>query len=120
MPQKVGTRVYLRHRFRYEQRWVEGQDFRTRFRYAIFMNVPLNGDDLNKGAWYLSLYNEIFTNSERNIGDGRTVEIFDRNRFYAAIGYSLTDKLRLQTGFMHQYTNDWGKPQFQLSLHQAF
>ncbi|MEE4162094.1 MAG: DUF2490 domain-containing protein [Woeseiaceae bacterium] len=120
LPQKIGNRIFLRHRFRYEQRWVESQDFRTRFRYAIFMNVPFNRDDLGKGAWYLSLYNEIFINGERDIGDGRTVELFDRNRFYAAIGYSLSDRLRLQTGFMHQKTDNWDKPQFQLSLHQAF
>ncbi len=120
LPQKIGTRVYLRHRFRYEQRWVDGQDFRTRFRYAIFVNVPLNGDDLGEGAWYLSLYNEIFINGERDIGEGRTVEIFDRNRFYAAIGHSLSDRLKLQAGFMHQYTDVWDKTQFQLSLHHAF
>ena len=30
MPQRLGERVLLRHRFRFEQRWVEGQDFRTR------------------------------------------------------------------------------------------
>lgn len=120
LPQKIGNRIFLRHRFRYEQRWVENQDFRTRFRYAIFMNVPFNRDDLGKGAWYLSLYNEIFINGERDIGDGGTVELFDRNRFYAAIGYSLSDRLRLQTGFMHQKTDNWDKPQFQLSVHQAF
>lgn len=120
LPQRIGERVYLRHRFRYEQRWVEDQDFRTRFRYALFMNIPLNRVDLKEGAWYLSFYNEIFINGERDIGDGRTVELFDRNRFYAAIGYSLSDTLKVQTGFMHQYTNDWGKPQFQLSLHQNF
>jgi hypothetical protein len=120
LPQKIGSRVFLRHRFRYEQRWIDGQDFRTRFRYAIFMNIPFNRDDLGKGAWYLSLYNEIFINGERDIGNGRTVELFDRNRFYAAVGYSLSDRLKLQTGFMHQYTNNWDKTQFQLSLHQAF
>ncbi len=120
LPQRIGERIYLRHRFRYEQRWVEGQDFRTRFRYMLFMNIPLNRIDLGQGAWYLSFYNEIFINGERDIGDGRTVEVFDRNRFYAAVGYSLSDSLKLQTGFMHQYANDWGKPQFQLSLHQNF
>ncbi len=120
LPQKIGERVYLRHRFRYEQRWVENQDFRTRYRYALFMNVPFNRTDLKKGAWYLSLYNEIFINGERDIGDGRTVEIFDRNRFYGALGYSLSDNLRLQGGYMYQYTDTIEKGQIQLSLHHAF
>jgi hypothetical protein len=120
LPQKIGSRLYLRHRFRYEQRWVDDQDFRTRFRYGLFANIPLNRTDLREGAWYLSFYNEIFINGERDIGNGRTVERFDRNRFYAALGYSLSDSLKLQAGFMQQDTDDSGKPQFQLSVHQTF
>jgi len=120
LPQKIGERVFLRHRFRYEQRWVDGQDFRTRYRYALFMNVPFNRTDLGQGAWYLSLYNELFINGERNIGDGREVEIFDRNRTYAAIGHRLTDRSQLQFGYMYQYADSVEKGQLQLSLHQAF
>ena len=120
LPQKVGSRVYLRHRFRYEQRWVDNQDFRTRFRYALFANIPLNQDDLRQGAWYLSFYNEIFINGERDIGDGREVELFDRNRLYGALGYSLRDSLRLQAGYMHQTTDSIEKGQIQLSLHHRF
>ena len=120
LPQKVGSRVYLRHRFRYEQRWVDNQDFRTRFRYALFMNIPINREDLRQGAWYLSFYNEIFINGERDIGDGREVELFDRNRLYGAIGYSLRDSLRLQAGYMHQTSDSVEKGQIQLSLHHRF
>ena len=105
LPQRVGSRVRLRHRFRFEQRWVERQDFRTRFRYALFMDIPLNRNDLARGAWYLAFYNEIFINGERDIGGGREVEIFDRNRAYAALGYSLSHTLRLQGGYMYQYSD---------------
>jgi hypothetical protein len=120
LPQKIGSRVFLRHRFRYEQRWVDNQDFRTRFRYALFMDVPLNGKDLRAGALYLAMYNEVFINGERDIGDGRSVEIFDRNRLYGALGYSLTDSLRVQGGYMHQYSDSVKKGQIQLSLHHSF
>lgn len=120
LPQKLGAKVFLRHRFRFEQRWVENQDFRTRFRYGLFIDVPLNGDNLQKGAFYFAFYNELFINGQRDIGDGRSVEVFDRNRTYAALGYSLTDKLRLQGGYMHQYSDAVEKGQIQLSLHQAF
>lgn len=120
LPQNIGERVYLRHRFRFEQRWVEDQDFRTRFRYAIFMEIPLNGTDLGKGAWYLSIFNEVFINGERDIGNGNTVEVFDRNRFYVAAGHSLSDKLKVQFGYMYQYTDTVAKGQLQLSLHQSF
>ena len=119
-PQRLGGRVYLRHRFRYEQRWVEDQDFRTRYRYALFLNVPFNRADLRKGAVYLALYNELFINGERDIGDGREVEIFDRNRLYGAIGYRLQDSLGLQVGYMHQGTDTIGKGQIQVSLHHGF
>jgi len=120
LPQKIGERVYLRHRFRYEQRWVEGQDFRTRFRYGLFVNIPLNQASLGEGAWYLSFYDEVFINGERDIGAGRTVELFDRNRLYLAAGHSLTDNLKIQFGYMHQYTDTIGKGQLQLSLHHSF
>jgi len=120
LPQKISERFYLRHRFRYEQRWVDNQDFRTRYRYAIFIDVPLNKTDLKKGAWYLAFYDEIFLNGQRDIGDGNTVEIFGQNRLYGALGYSLSDKIRLQGGYMYQYSDSVQKGQIQLSLHQTF
>jgi len=120
IPQKLGERVYLRHRFRYEQRWVENQDFRTRYRYALFMDIALNQSDLSQGAWYLAFYNELFINGQRDIGDDRTVELYDRNRTYGAVGYSLRDNLRVQGGYMYQHTDNLRKGQLQLSLHHSF
>lgn len=119
-PTIFADRFFLTHRFRYEQRWVEGQDLRTRYRYNLFMNIPLNQPNLNQGAIYLALYNELFINGERSIGSGNTVEIFDRNRFYTAIGYSIKDNLRTQLGIMKQTTNNWSKNQLQWSLHHSF
>ncbi|WP_438962635.1 DUF2490 domain-containing protein [Nonlabens sp.] len=120
LPQKIGKRFYLTHRFRYEQRFVEHQDFRTRYRYNLFLNVPLNKTDLSKKAIYLALYNELFINGQTDIGNDRSVELFDRNRTYIGAGYALTDKLRLQLGWMNQKTVNWGKGQLQFSLHHYF
>lgn len=120
LPHKVGNRIYLTHRFRYEQRWVENQDFRTRYRYNLFVNVPLNATELKKGTVYAALYNEIFINGERSIGNNRTIELFDRNRAYLGLGYSLQNNLRLQVGWMQQATDAWTKNQTQLSLHHNF
>lgn len=119
-PTVFADRFFLTHRFRYEQRWVEGQDMRTRYRYNLFMNIPLNQPNLKQGAIYLALYNELFINGERSIGLGNTVEIFDRNRFYTAVGYSIKDNLRTQLGVMKQTTNNWSKNQLQWSLHHSF
>ena len=120
LPHKISSRIYLKHRFRYEQRWVENQDFRTRYRYNLFLNIPLNQPNLNKNAVYLAFYNELFINGQKDIGDGRSVELFDRNRLYGALGYAIKDNLKLQLGFMEQTLNNSSKGQLQVSLHHSF
>ena len=120
LPQKVGGRFFLTHRFRYEQRWVENQDFRTRYRYSLIMNVPLNAQELKQGVIYLALYNEIFINGQTEIGRGRSVQLFDRNRFYTGLGYGLRDNLRMQFGVMNQTTVAFTKPQLQVGFHHSF
>ena len=120
LPQRIGQRILLTHRFRFEQRWVENQDFRSRFRYNLFMNIPFNSTQLQKGTVYLALYNELFINAQRDIGDNRQVEIFDRNRTYIGLGYGISNKLRTQLGWMRQTTDNWSKGQMQVSLHQRW
>ena len=118
--QTLWKRLLLTHRLRYEQRWVETQDFRTRYRYNLFVNIPFTRTTLEKGTPYFAFYNEIFINGERNIGDGREVQFFDRNRTYLGLGYALNNKLRMQLGWMEQTTVNWQKEQLQISLHQTF
>jgi hypothetical protein len=117
-PVQFGTRVHTIHRFRYEQRFVENQDFRTRYRYNLFINVPLNNKDMSDKTIYLAIYNELFINGQRNIGVGNSVEFFDRNRFYTALGYIIKKELKIQVGVMNQSTDNWSKNQLQLSVHQ--
>ena len=119
-PVKFGKRFYTNHRFRYEQRFVENQDFRTRFRYNLFLNIALNKANMEKNTIYLALYNELFMNGQRTIGNGNTVEFFDRNRLYGAVGYVIQDGLKVQLGVMNQTTYSWCKNQIQLSLHHSF
>ena len=118
--QKLGSRFLLTHRLRYEQRWVENQDFRTRFRYNLFVNVPLNNTSLAKKTVYLAFYNEIFLNGQKDIGSDTKVQHFDRNRTYLGVGYVPLDKMRFQIGWMKQSTVNWGKGQAQFSVHQKF
>jgi hypothetical protein len=82
--------------------------------------VPLNSKDIKQKTVYIALYNEIFINGQKEIGDGRKVEFFDRNRAYIGMGYALNNKIRLQAGYMNQTTNNVDKNQLQLSLHQNF
>ncbi|MCH2022646.1 MAG: DUF2490 domain-containing protein [Saprospiraceae bacterium] len=120
IPHKIGKRIYLNHRFRFEQRFVQNQAFRMRIRYNLFINIALNKSELKKGAFYIGLYNELFINTGKDIGNGATVEIFDRNRLYGALGYHILDNLKVQLGYMYQSNNSYGKGQLQLSVHHAF
>ncbi|NRA93404.1 MAG: DUF2490 domain-containing protein [Psychroserpens sp.] len=119
-PQKIGNRVLLTHRFRYEQRFVEDQDFRTRYRYNLFINVPFNNQALVKDVVYAAFYNELFINGQKDIGDNREVEFFDRNRTYLGLGYVIKQGQRIQLGWMNQKTDALGKAQLQLSFHHNF
>jgi hypothetical protein len=114
--QKPG-RVGLIHRYRYEQRWIEEFDFKTRFRYAVFVNVPLNSKELTeKGSVYLQFYDEIFINGEKH---SENSQYFDRNRIYLGLGLRTSKRLALQFGLMEQSTNVLSKTQLQFSaFHQ--
>lgn len=113
--QSVG-RFRILHRYRFEQRFIEDRDFRTRFRYALFVNIPINKSSMEKGAVYLALYDEIFLNG----GVKATGRIFDRNRAYAALGYKIGKDLAIQAGFMQRGIPDNNKGQLQLSVIQNF
>lgn len=113
--QKAG-KLALLHRYRYEQRWIENQNFRTRFRYALFLNIPLNSKSLaEKGSSYLQLYDELFINGEKS---GGKIQFFDRNRFYVGFGYRIQTGLAIQLGFMEQTTETVSRGQFQIGIQQ--
>ena len=116
----IWKRLLLTHRFRYEQRWVEDQDFRTRYRYNLFINIPFNNETLVKDTWYLAFYNELFVNGERKIGNNQSVQFFDRNRTYLGLGYTVNINIRFQVGWMEQTTVNWQKGQLQFSMHHNF
>lgn len=120
LPQHLGGRFYMVHRLRYEQRFIEDQLLRTRYRYNLFLNIPLNKRALEPQAVYLAFYNELFVNGQRQAAAGAQVELFDRNRFYQGLGYVFNGSTRLQMGWMLQSTNSWEKAQFQLSMHQRW
>ena len=73
-------RVKLEHRYRIEQRWVN-KAYKNRFRYRIMAFIPLNKKQMEPGAVFIGLYDEIFVNGK--------ADYFDRNRLYGALGLSL-------------------------------
>ena len=56
----------LQHRYRFEQRWIE-DDFKLRLRYFLGFNIPLKRSPISDGDFYLSIYNEIFLNTEGTV-----------------------------------------------------
>lgn len=119
-PQKPVGRFHFTHRLRIEERFIENQNFRTRFRYNTFLNIPLNKPKIEKGTVYLAFYNEIFVNGQRSIGNGKSVKIFDRDWLYGGVGYAINDHFKIQFAYMRQFTNLWDNGQLQLSVHQKF
>jgi hypothetical protein len=106
-------RVFLQHRYRFEQRFFEGNE-QYRLRYFLSLNIPVTKKTMEKNAVYASVYNEIFVKLD--------APFFDRNRFYLAAGYVLHPDLRLELGWMNQavLAADAGRlnnrPQFQIAI----
>ncbi|MFI0428736.1 DUF2490 domain-containing protein [Mariniflexile sp. HMF6888] len=104
--QNIGS-VTLNHRYRFEQRFVE-DDFKMRFRYFLGLNIPF----FEASKYYFSAYNEVFLNTES--------AIFDRNRVYGGIGYSLNKNLKLEAGYMNQFFETSSRDQFNLIAFVTF
>ena len=105
---KKYEKVKFEHRFRLEQRWVDG-DYKNRVRYRVMMFAPINNKPvLSKGSVFLGLYDEIFLNTKNTI--------FDRNRLYGAIGYQYKKNIGFQMGMMHQRITGFGKWYLQFGM----
>lgn len=108
--QKI-ARVSLQHRYRFEQRWVEG-DFRLRYRYFLGLNVPLTNTEMMDNTLYLSAYNEIFVNSKKTY--------FDRNRLYGGLGYKINKTVRFEVAYMNQFLQNGSRDQLNINTFVSF
>jgi hypothetical protein len=88
------NRVLIEHRYRIEQRWING-DYRNRFRVRLNAIVPINHTKIISHTWYASIYDELFLTNE--------APYFERNRFLAGGGYQFNDKIALQTCWIRQF-----------------
>ena len=87
-------RLKIEHRYRVEQRWVNGI-YRNRFRYRLNLTVPLNHAKIGPNTFFISVYDELFANNK--------APHFERNRFSAALGYQFDKSLSMQAGWLNQY-----------------
>lgn len=104
--QNIGS-VTLNHRYRFEQRFVE-DNFKMRFRYFLGLNIPF----AETSKYYFSAYNEIFLNTQS--------AIFDRNRVFGGIGYTLNKNLKLEAGYMNQFFENSGRDQLNIIAFVTF
>jgi hypothetical protein len=86
-------RFKFEHRYRIEQRWVNG-DYRNRFRYRLNMFIPLNHKKIIADTWFISVFDEVFFNNR--------VPNFERNRISAALGYQVDKSWIVQAGWINQ------------------
>lgn len=96
-------KVRLTHRYRLEQRMIgnaaTGQfsngRYENRFRYMARVTSNLSRGDR---PVYAAIYDEVFVNFGKDVG----YNIFDQNRIYGALGFTLSSVLKLEAGYLYQ------------------
>lgn len=108
----LAGRFYFNHRYRLEQRFLEnridngdgtssknGYTFKERARYRFMVSVPLNKKVMEKGALFVSVYDEPFI----QFGPNFARNYLDQNRLYAALGYMFLPNANMQFGYLNQF-----------------
>jgi hypothetical protein len=92
----------LYQRVRFEERLItktrtHETPLSTRLRYMVGYNLPLQGERLDPGEFYLNTYNELYfsTSGQRNA-------IYSEDWLYGGIGYSTEDAGNIEIGPMLQ------------------
>lgn len=101
------SKAFATHRFRLEQRFIEGSGqsnlFSQRLRYFARFVVPLvKYDGTFARGPYLALQNEAFFHLQNK--DKLNGSFFDQNRAYVAAGIRLSKKVDLEAGYLNQYS----------------
>ena len=97
-------RLYVNHRYRLEQRFLEmpAEDryvFRQRIRYRLLLTLSLEDADLLNQSFFLAAYAEPFLGFGKGIGKN----VLDQNRLYLALGYRFNPVSNIQVGYMNHY-----------------
>ena len=100
--------IYATHRVRLEERFLPNE-FGLRSRYFLAIQRPLNHKALNKNAVYASFFNELFVDIKHTK--------FDRNRFYAGLGFAINNEIRVETGYLIQAQKNSTRGQLQFVLY---
>lgn len=103
------TFIFMEHRYRMEQRFIHNVtnktdqiDYRIRYRFQTL--YPLYSVSPHLRHLFVSMNNEIMINFKRE-----PARVFDRNRFFAGLGYQVSPKMNFQLGYLNQFINIPGK-----------
>jgi hypothetical protein len=96
-------KVKLSHRYRLEQRMIGNSStgkfsngrYENRFRYMA--KVVLNLTHSEKPI-FLAAYDEVFVNFGKEVA----YNLFDQNRLYGAIGFTLSPDVKVEVGYLNQ------------------
>jgi hypothetical protein len=81
----------LAHRFLSDQTFMANEEPEFRLRYRITSEIPLNGESVDPGEYYLKINNEYINSVQALTYD---LEI----RLVPVIGYDITPRLKIETG----------------------
>jgi len=110
--QTIG-RVKVTHRFRMEERFIavmkasnEGPErgvldtytYQSRFRYRVWVTLPLCHDRVEPGVFSANLYDEVFL----NFGDSQRLDHINQNRISLLIGYQVSKPFSILAGYLYQ------------------
>lgn len=87
------SRIFMEHRFRVEQRWLNG-DYFNRFRYRLALSIPVNHPKIIDKTFFPVVFDEVFFSNKD--------PYFIRNRFMAGAGYRFSKSVTAQAGFIRQ------------------
>ena len=96
---KLGKRLLINHRFRLEERFIQGLDGNCSIRGRYFLRAAL---PITKN-YYVASFDELFVNF--NSLDGGPKAGIDQNRYFAGIGRRIGEKVNVECGYQLQYVN---------------
>ncbi|HQV75689.1 MAG TPA: DUF2490 domain-containing protein [Flavobacteriales bacterium] len=106
-------RLRIQHRFRIEERFVarirqdtedptigefDGYNYLNRFRYRLWLTLPLGHEQSGPGVFTVNLYDEFFL----NFGEPGRLNNINQNRLSALVGYQVNKPLNVMIGYLLQ------------------
>ncbi|HRD52103.1 MAG TPA: DUF2490 domain-containing protein [Flavobacteriales bacterium] len=106
-------RARLQHRFRMEERFLarmkaaadspgdavlDGYRYQSRFRYRVWVTIPLGHEHVEPGVFSAQFYDEVFL----SFGDSQLLDYIQQNRISAMLGYQVSKPVSILAGYLYQ------------------